>query len=131
MRSSQLTQAGLLATAQAMTVAASKQCVDFSVPVPVVATNNNYTMPRVDSSFDAVQWALNISVWDAPTPADRDNGPLTIQQTFDIGARLCVPGTETDKSDILQIAVQGNGWDRRYAYPSTTWQVVRRSVFRN
>ncbi|KAI1379760.1 Alpha/beta hydrolase family-domain-containing protein [Hypoxylon crocopeplum] len=114
MLSTRLVQVGLLFAAKAMAVAASKQCVEFEVPVPVVATNNNYTMPRVDSNIDAVQWALNFSVWTAPTPDERDNGPITINQTFTINAQLCVPSMKTDKSDILQIAVQGNGWDKRY-----------------
>ncbi|KAI0120851.1 hypothetical protein F4776DRAFT_665477 [Hypoxylon sp. NC0597] len=112
MFSTQLVQVGLLLAAKAMTVAASKQCVEFDVPVPVIATNNFYTMPRVDSNIDAVQWALNFSVWDAPT--NRSTGPNFINHTFNINAQLCVPLTKTDKSDILQIAVQGNGWDRRY-----------------
>ncbi|OTA62228.1 hypothetical protein K449DRAFT_369724 [Hypoxylon sp. EC38] len=114
MLSTQLLQVGLLFAAKAVTVAASKQCVEFDVPIPVIATNNYYTMPRVDSNIDAVQWALNFSVWDAPTPAQRDTGPNLINHAFNINALFCVPSTKTDKSDILQIAVQGNGWDKRY-----------------
>ncbi|KAI1775108.1 hypothetical protein F4818DRAFT_417862 [Hypoxylon cercidicola] len=114
MLSIRLVQVGLLFAAKAMIAAATKQCVDFSVPVPVVSTNNNYSMPRVDSNIDAVQWALNFSVWNALTPDQRNQGLLPIKDTFNISARLCVPTTKNDKSDILQIAVQGNGWDKRY-----------------
>ncbi|KAI1761297.1 hypothetical protein GGR53DRAFT_469445 [Hypoxylon sp. FL1150] len=114
MSSTRLLQVGLLFAAKVMAVAAGKQCVEFNVPVPVVATNNNYTMPRVDSNIDAVQWALNFSVYDAPTPAQRNTGSLPINEIFNINARLCVPLTKTNKSDTLQIAVQGNGWDKRY-----------------
>ncbi|RYP12483.1 hypothetical protein DL765_007282 [Monosporascus sp. GIB2] len=114
MLSSRLVQVGLLFTARAVAVAASKQCVQLEVPVPVVATNNHYTMPRVDNNIDAVQWALNFSVWTAPDPTERNTGPLPINRTFNISAQLCVPSTEADKADILQIAVQGNGWDKRY-----------------
>ncbi|KAI2618359.1 hypothetical protein GGR54DRAFT_605157 [Hypoxylon sp. NC1633] len=114
MLSTQLVQVGLLFAAKAMAVAASKQCVEFDVPIPVIATNNYYTMPRVDNNIEAVQWALNFSVWDAPTSAERDNGPKPINHTFNINALLCVPSTKTDKSDILQIAVHGNAWDKRY-----------------
>lgn len=119
MFSTRLLQVGLLFTAKAMTVAASKKCVQFEVPVPVVATNNHYTIPRVDSNIDAAQWALNFSVWTAPTPAERDMGHLPIEDTFNISAQLCSPSTKANKSDILQIAVQGNGWDRRYVGPRT------------
>ncbi|XXH05293.1 hypothetical protein Hte_011718 [Hypoxylon texense] len=114
MLSTRLVQVGLLLAVKVMAVAASKQCVEFEVPVPVVATNHNYTMPRVDNNIGAVQWALNFSVWTAPTPDERDTGLLLINDTFSISARLCVPSTKTDKSDILQITVQGNGWDKRY-----------------
>ncbi|KAI0831037.1 hypothetical protein F5Y06DRAFT_290593 [Hypoxylon sp. FL0890] len=114
MLSTRLIQVGLLFATKAMTAAASKQCVEFDVPVPVIATNNYYTMPRVDSNIDAVQWALNFSVRTAPTPAERETGPKPINHTFNINAQLCVPSTKTDKSDILQIAIQGNGWDKRY-----------------
>ena len=117
MFSNRLLQVGLLLTAKALNVVASKHCVQFEVPVHVVATNNHYTIPRVDSNIDAVQWALNFSVWTAPTPAERDTGPLPINHTFNISAQLCVPSTKTNKSDILQIAVQGNGWDKRYVGP--------------
>lgn len=115
MSSTRLVQVGLLFAAKAM-AAASKQCVDFNVPVPVVATNNRFTMPRVDSNIDAVQWALNFSVWDAPTPAQRNTSDIAIKETFNISARLCVPTTKNDKSDILQITVQGNAWDKRYEF---------------
>ncbi|KAI1140524.1 hypothetical protein F5Y05DRAFT_424381 [Hypoxylon sp. FL0543] len=114
MVSTQLVQVGLLFAAKAMVVAASKQCVELNVSVPVVATNNYYAMPQVNSNIDAVQWALNFSSWDSLTPAARDQGPKAINHTFNINARLCVPSTKTDKSDILQIAVQGNAWDKRY-----------------
>ncbi|KAK9769341.1 putative AB hydrolase-1 domain-containing protein [Seiridium cardinale] len=111
---SRLVQIGLLLTAKAMIVAASKQCVQFQVPVPVVATNNHSSIPRVDSNIDAVQWALDFSVWNATSPADRNISPYPINQTFNISAQLCVPATKIDKSDILQIAVQGNAWDKRH-----------------
>lgn len=114
MRFSKLFRICLLFAATATAGAVSKQCVQFTVPVLVNATNNNYSMPRVDSNIDAVQWSLNISVYDALTPAERDMGPVPINRKFDISAQLCVPGTETVKSDILQIAVHGNAWDRRY-----------------
>ncbi|KAI1077226.1 hypothetical protein F5B20DRAFT_552789 [Whalleya microplaca] len=114
MLSTRLIQVGLLFAAKAMAVAVSKQCVEFDLAVPVSATNNYFTMPRVDSNIDAVQWVLNFSVWDAPTPAQRNTSDIAINDTFNISARLCVPSTKNDKSDILQIAVQGNAWDKRY-----------------
>lgn len=114
MSSTRLIQVGLLFAAKAMAVAASKQCVDFVLPIHVMATNNNYTMPRVDSNIEAVQWALNFSVWNAPNATERDNGPLPINDIFNISAKLCVPSVKTNKSNILQIAVQGNAWDKRY-----------------
>ncbi|KAI0379244.1 hypothetical protein F5Y04DRAFT_283028 [Hypomontagnella monticulosa] len=112
--STRLFQIGLLFAANAMAATATKQCTEFFVPVAVTATNNHYTMPRVDNNIDAVQWALNFSVWDAPTPAQRNTSDIAIHQSFNISGRLCVPTTKNDKSDTLQIAVQGNAWDKRY-----------------
>ena len=106
-------QFGLLATANAMVMTANttKKCVDFEVSVPISATNNHYEMPRVDSSIDAVQWALNFSVHTAPL--DRSTGTFLLETSFRINARLCVPTQKNNKTNILQIAVQGNGWDKR------------------
>ncbi|KAG6364144.1 hypothetical protein INS49_005742 [Diaporthe citri] len=116
----------ILAVAELMTLAraaaatsarsaAAKQCVQLQVPVPVIANNSHYEMPRVDSSIDAIGWELNVTAWSAPSFLDRNTGPVSVDQTFNISAQLCVPSAEGGpKAGFLQIATQGLGWDKRY-----------------
>ena len=104
-------QMGLLLAASAAVVAATKQCVQLELPIPVVATNERYNIPRVDNDIDAVQWALDFSVWNQTFGGTIE--PLNIIKTYNISAGLCIPTKKTEKSDILQIAVHGNAWDKR------------------
>ncbi|KAL8388906.1 hypothetical protein RB599_010190 [Gaeumannomyces hyphopodioides] len=108
----------LVASSVAMAVRAttpSKNCVQFEVSIPVVATNKHYSMPRVDNNIDFVDWSLNFSIRTAPkNNADRILYDVPINRPFRISAQLCVPTQETDKADILQIAVNGNAFDKRY-----------------
>ncbi|CAI4220188.1 unnamed protein product [Parascedosporium putredinis] len=59
------------------------------------------------------------AIYDLPRP----HGPQRLIQntntsgTFNIHAQLCVPKTESDKSDILQIATHGVHYDSRYWDP--------------
>ncbi|EJT72441.1 hypothetical protein GGTG_09307 [Gaeumannomyces tritici R3-111a-1] len=108
----------LVASSAAMAVretTPSKSCVQFEVPIHVVATNKHYSMPRVDNNIDFVDWSLNFSIWMAPkNNAERILSDVFINHSFRISAQLCVPTQETDKADILQIAVHGNAFDKRY-----------------
>jgi hypothetical protein len=103
-------QIALLLSVSAIAVAADKQCVQFELPIPVVATNEHYNIRRVDNDIDSVQWALDNSVWNQNMT---ETTGLNITKMYDINAELCIPTQKTEKSDILQIAVHGNGWDKR------------------
>lgn len=104
-------QMGLLLAAIAVVVRATKQCIELELPISVVATNEYYNIRRVDNDIDAVQWALDFSV------SNQTFGgilaPVAIDKIYNISAELCIPTKKTDKSDILQIAVHGNAWDKR------------------
>ena len=117
---------GLLLAASAVVVAATKQCVQLELPIPVVATNERYNIRRVNNDIDAVQWALDFSVWNQTFGGTIE--PVTIAKTYNISAELCIP-KRTDKSDILQIAVHGNAWDKRYVAQSTEGCYVRSAPF--
>ncbi len=93
----------------------TKQCVQLEVSIPVVATNYHYTMPRVDSSIDAIDWTLNVTTWSTPNATVRITNPVPVNRTFSVSAQLCVPSQRSTKSNILQIAAHGNGFDRRSA----------------
>jgi hypothetical protein len=100
----------LLLCVSAVAVDAAKQCFQLELPIPVVATNEHYNIRRVDNDIDSVQWALDSSVWNQNSTGTTG---LNIAKTYDINAELCIPTQKTDKSDILQIAVHGNAWDKR------------------
>lgn len=104
---------GFTPIASATIADAAKQCIQLQVPVPVVATNYHYTMPRVDSNIDAVQWTLNVTTWSTPTAKNRITATVPVNRTFSINAQLCVPSRKGPKADILQIATQGLGFDKR------------------
>jgi hypothetical protein len=122
-------QIGLLLAASAIpvVVAATKQCVQLQLPIFVNATNEYYDIPRVDNDIDAVQWALDFSVHNQI--AGKIIASVPISKTYDISAELCVPTKKTDKSDILQIAVHGNAWDKRYVVGTSGSSCIRSAIF--
>lgn len=92
-----------------------KDCVELEVPVLVVATDNEYNIPRVDNNIEAADWSVNVTTWSLLVdPRARIVRPVPINATFKINAKLCVPNQRGPRSDILQIATQGNGFDKRY-----------------
>ncbi|KAK3395298.1 hypothetical protein B0H63DRAFT_386992 [Podospora didyma] len=92
----------------------TKQCVQLQVTVPVNATNLHYEIPRVDSSIDAIDWTLNVTVYNTKNSSERVTGPYPVNRSFYVNAQLCVPSVKSPKSQILQIATQGLGYDKRY-----------------
>ena len=119
--SQSLVSLGILALARvvsgtpdgAPTASNFKHCVQLEVPVPVIATNYRYTMPRVDSNIDAIDWTVNVTTWSSLSASERVTGPVPVDRTFGISAQLCVPSRKGPKADILQIATPGLGFDKR------------------
>ncbi|KIW65399.1 hypothetical protein PV04_07662 [Phialophora macrospora] len=95
------------------TAQSSRPCVQLQVPVEVTANNSDYAIPRVDSNIDAVDLVLDTSTRSRQDMAAPLPGVLPIKQTFSISAQLCVPQGGS-KSDILQVATHGLGFDKRY-----------------
>lgn len=89
-----------------------KQCVQLDVPVPVSANNSHYQSPKVDNNIDATDWFWETSTWSHPNSSLRIDGSIPVHSTFTIRAQLCVP-SDGKKSDILQIASHGIGFDKR------------------
>ena len=92
-----------------------KQCLDLDVPVSISATNAKLDTPRVDSNIDAVDWVWDSYTW-SHNASERMVGTIAINTTYHISAQLCVPTQGSAKSDILQIASPGLGWDKRYYF---------------
>ncbi|KAB5582906.1 hypothetical protein GE09DRAFT_284933 [Coniochaeta sp. 2T2.1] len=90
----------------------SRQCVQLEVPIKLSSfTTTTWNQPRVDSSIDAVDWVDWMTTW--TTPENKASGKTMINQTFKINGQLCVP-TKGTKSDIVQLATHGVGFDKRY-----------------
>jgi hypothetical protein len=90
----------------------SRPCVQLQVPVKVTANNSHYAVPRVDNNIDAVDLIVNTSTWSQIGVAARNAAVIPIKQTLSISAQLCVPEGGS-KSDILQVATHGFGYDKR------------------
>lgn len=90
----------------------SKDCIQLEIPVPITATNYQYALPRIDSSIDAVDWIWYDTTWSHQDANGHVNGTIPVNITFTISAQLCVP-PHGNKSEILQIATHGIGFDKR------------------
>lgn len=85
----------------------------MEVPLPINATNYFYDLPRVDSNIDVVDWIWDVTTWShGDVSSTRVTGVNPVNTTFTISAKLCVP-PHGEKSDILQIATHGIGFDKR------------------
>lgn len=90
----------------------SKECIQLDIPLPINATNYRYAYPRVDNNIDAVDWVWNLTTWSHGASEDHITGVIPINDTFTISAQLCIP-PQGAKSDILQLATHGIGFDKR------------------
>ncbi|KAK3068261.1 hypothetical protein LTR53_014320 [Teratosphaeriaceae sp. CCFEE 6253] len=89
---------------------AAAGCHAVTIPVPVSATNVRFTLPTVDDSLEAVQWAIEDS---RRTNVNRTSGTIAINQTFSIATQLCVPAHGA-KKDHLQILTHGHFANHKY-----------------
>jgi hypothetical protein len=89
----------------------TRQCVQLEVPVTLSSfQTTRYNQPRVDSSVDAVDWVDWMTTW--TTPMNKTAGKVAVNDTFKINGQLCVP-VNGPKSDIIQVATHGVGFDKR------------------
>ena len=88
-------------------------CVEFMLPVAVTAQNADYGILPVNDNIDAVQFAVDSDTWSAPPPIERIIRNITVDDTFQISAYLCVP-EHGNKKNYLQIATHGLIFDKRY-----------------
>lgn len=92
----------------------NKVCIDLDVEVPVKTEQWLYDQPRVDSDIDAIDWTVNITTWSSKAFRNLTTERIAVDRSFRINARLCAPKSGGAKSDILQIAVPGQAFDKRY-----------------
>ncbi|KAF5667456.1 alpha beta-hydrolase [Fusarium heterosporum] len=92
----------------------TRNCVELQVPVTVTANNTRYNSFQVNSNIDVVDWIWDISTW---SHANRTSDTIQVHGTYSINAQLCIP-SQGKRSDILQIATHGFGFDKRYWDPT-------------
>ncbi|KAF5534097.1 alpha beta-hydrolase [Fusarium phyllophilum] len=91
----------------------SKSCVQLQIPVTASANNTRYNCVKVESNIDLVGFVWDTSTW---SHANRSAEVVPVHGTYSISAQLCIPA-DGKKSDILQIATHGLGFDKRYWKP--------------
>jgi hypothetical protein len=97
------------------TVANQRSCVQIEVPVSVDTTAIKWQQPRVDSNIDAVDWVTYQTTRTSPNNTESMIGRISVKETFKINGQLCVPPKGAARSEILQIATHGGGFDKRSA----------------
>lgn len=90
-----------------------RPCVQLEVPVTVNTKATHWLQNKVDSTVDAVDWVDDMTTWSSPNTTSRVLGQITVKETFKISGQLCVPA-KGSRSDILQLATHGIGFDKRY-----------------
>lgn len=88
----------------------AKNCVQLQIPVTASANNTRYNSVKVESNIDLVDFVWDTSTW---SHANRSTQVHPVHGTYSISAQLCIPPDGT-KSDVLQIATHGLGFDKRY-----------------
>ena len=111
-----LTQTASSAPVETSNATSAKLCVQLQIPVTVDAHQFSYDQPQVDSTIDAIEWTVNVTTYGHSNWTLRETGMVHVTQTFNVSGELCVPSTNTSKSDILQIATAGQGFDRRLVF---------------
>ncbi|KAL2140993.1 hypothetical protein VTI28DRAFT_2961 [Corynascus sepedonium] len=90
-----------------------RPCVQLEIPVSIDTTATKWLQLRVDSNIDVVDWVTDLTTWTSPNITERMIGNVTVKDIFTINGQLCVP-PKGAKSEILQLATHGVGFDKRY-----------------
>lgn len=102
-----------LSSSIALSTCPDRPCVDLEIPITVDSNNTLFgNFPRIDSSSEAVDAAVVLTTWSSVNSSDHPTGFRHIQQTFKIGATLCVP-KDGKKKQILQLLTHGGGFNRK------------------
>jgi pimeloyl-ACP methyl ester carboxylesterase len=92
-------------------------CKQFDIPVFATAPGAIYNIPRVNNDIEAGAWAIYWDTWTTPMGPANVIENTTISDTFNIHAQLCVPKSDEEHKNTLQIATHGVHYDSRYWDP--------------
>ncbi|KAG7002240.1 multidrug resistance protein fer6 [Physcia stellaris] len=91
----------------------NRPCIDLMLEVPATAQHAEYEHIHVRSDIEATAFLVDLDTWSSPNPTQRIIRNVTVTNTFNISAQLCIPPHGAKKSH-LQIATHGAGFDKRY-----------------
>lgn len=91
----------------------NRPCTTLTVQVPITALNHLYDVVQVNNNIDAVHFEQDLDTWNSPSIEERITENITVSETYNIHAQLCVPPHGVKKS-YLQVASHGGGFDSRY-----------------
>ena len=81
--------------------------------VPVTGVSYDLDIVQVNSSIQAVEFALDLDKWSSPNVTERIVGITYTTDTYSIYAQLCLPNPAKDKH-VMQILSHGLAFDHRY-----------------
>ncbi|KAF4451546.1 hypothetical protein F53441_5503 [Fusarium austroafricanum] len=88
----------------------NKNCINLQIPVTASGKNVKYNSVKVENNIELVDFVWDVTTW---SHANRSSEELPVRGKYSINAQLCIPANGK-KSDILQIATHGLGFDKRY-----------------
>jgi hypothetical protein len=92
----------------------AKNCMDLLVRVPITARNGVFGgQSKILDNFDATQFAQNFTIVGRNYTDFILTGYETIQDTFNISARLCTPTTSVKPKQTIQFLIHGLTTDKR------------------
>ena len=92
-------------------------CKQLEIAVSATADGAVYDIPRVNNDIEAGAWAIHWDTWSRKMNNALIIKNTTISETFKIHAQLCVPKTDGEHKNTLQIATHGVHYDGRYWDP--------------
>ncbi|KAI4179147.1 MAG: hypothetical protein L6R41_008009, partial [Letrouitia leprolyta] len=95
--------------------ASDRPCVNFLLPVSVTAQNAEYDIVHVNDNINATAFAVDLDTWSFNV-TNRVLRNITVSDTFEISAQLCIPPNGNKKQNLF-IATHGGLFDKRYWDP--------------
>jgi pimeloyl-ACP methyl ester carboxylesterase len=94
--------------------ASARTCTNVTVPVNINARQGQYDIPKLQSNFDAVTFALNATDQGRNFTDDALIGFQDVTGTYNISAKYCRPDTDTFSNPTVQVLSHGIGFDKSY-----------------
>lgn len=93
----------------------AKTCTNVTVPVNINARQGMFNVPTLNSTFDAVTFALNVTKQGSNFTEEALIGFQNLEGSYNISAKYCRPDQSTsDSLPTVQVLSHGIGFDKSY-----------------